>query len=71
MALAGAALLGVVSTFSWSNVFKSGKADGKAKQALVGPNAQCHHKYHTIAVACITSAPMCRQYQWLNKSTPY
>ena len=37
MALAGAALLGVVSTFSWSNVLKSGKADGErqARDTLV------------------------------------
>ena len=38
MALAGAALLGVVSTFSWSNVLRSGKADGKAGQVLVIKN---------------------------------
>lgn len=34
MALAGAALLGVVSTFTWSSVLKSGKADGKVSFVL-------------------------------------
>lgn len=38
MALAGAALLGVVSTFTWSNVLKSGKADA----LLLGQNVSGH-----------------------------